>query len=256
MEHKRKKTIRTTPARWFFLCAAIFGLTAGCAQTASQALRRAQLPLRPVSTPEDSGWRFVQFRMDRPAEQTRWERDLLIAHRVIAPLIRAHDDEMGLWRFHRRSAEDQTGHQFSFLFYSSAAVADRVHQTVVDDPLVARMLSAGVIQKVITDDVDKNHRPNVGDTSDPEWSPVMKDNWPHYIMGVSRMWLGMVEQVSRESGIADDPTVGQLLVHYGQVNRQVTRIWRKEGYHALLHHLNAIYGYEALEYWEKHLKSF
>jgi hypothetical protein len=33
-------------------------------------------------------------------------------------------------------------------------------------------------------------------------------------------------------------------------------IWQQEGYHALLHHLNAIYGYEALVYWEKRWKSF
>lgn len=194
--------------------------------------------------------------MDRPAEKTRWEKDLLIAHQVTSPLIRAHDGDIELWRFHRRSADDETGHQFSFLFYTTAAVADRINQAVMDAPLVKGMLAEGVIQDVITDAVDHNDRPNVGDTSDPTWSPVMMDAWPHYIMGVSRMWLEMINAVSQELGIAKDPTLVQLLAHYERVNDEVTQIWQQEGYHALLHHLNAIYGYSALVYWEKRLKSF
>jgi hypothetical protein len=114
----------------------------------------------------------------------------------------------------------------------------------MDAPLVKGMLADGVIQDVITDAVDHNDRPNVGDTSDPTWSPVMKNAWPHYIMGVSRMWLEMIDAVSQERGIAKDPTLVQLLAHYERVNDEVTHIWQQEGYHALLHHLNAIYGYE------------
>jgi len=83
MEHKRKKPLRTGPARWLVLGAVIIGLTAGCAET--QSLRRPPLPAMQVPASEGYGWRFVRFRMDRPAEQTRWERDLLIAHRVVGP---------------------------------------------------------------------------------------------------------------------------------------------------------------------------
>ncbi|MEE4111987.1 MAG: hypothetical protein V2I40_04180 [Desulfobacteraceae bacterium] len=112
------------------------------------------------------------------------------------------------------------------------------------------------IQDVITDAVDQNDHPQVGDTSDPNWSPVMQKTWPYYIMGVSRMWLEMIDQISRENAMAADATVDELLKHYAQVNDAVNRIWQEEGYHALLHHLNAIYGYEALVYWEKRWKSF
>ncbi len=184
------------------------------------------------------------------------ERDLLLAHRVAAPLIFAHGGVIDLWRFHRRSAEDETGHQFSYLFFASAETADKINRTIRSDPLVEQLLSEGVVREVLTDAVDHNDHPNVGDTSDPKWSPVMQETWPHYIMGVSRMWLGMIDQVSRKKGIADDATVSELLEHYAQVNDEVTRLWQQEGYHALLHHLNAIYGYEALVYWEKRWKSF
>lgn len=164
MEHERKKPLRTNPARWLVLGAVIIGLTAGCAVTSSQTLRRPPLPAMQVPAPEDYGCRFVRFRMDRPAEQTRWEKDLLIAHRVVAPLIRANDDDIDMWRFHRRSAGDPTGHQFSFFFYTSAAVSERIHQAVMDDPLesalewfdalTAETLS-NTVHAIISDELEK-----------------------------------------------------------------------------------------------------
>lgn len=247
--------IRMISVRWLVLSTVFLWLTMGCAASIPQ-FPASPTPLAEAPDPQGSGWWVVRFKMDRPAEETRWERDLLIAHRIASPLIGAHEAHIDLWRFHRRSAADNTGHQFSFLFFTTADVADSINQVVLDDPLVRQMLADGVIQEVITDAVDHNDHPNVGDTSDPSWSPVMQNTWPYYIMGVSRMWLAMVDQVSRESGMAADATLGEMLEHYAQVNEAINRIWQQEGYHALLHHLNAIYGYEALVYWEKRWKSF
>jgi hypothetical protein len=175
------------------------------------------------------------------------ERDLLIAHRVVGPVIRANDGDIGLWRFHRRSAEDQAGHQFSFLFYTSAAVADRVHQAAMEDPLVARMLSAGVIRKVFTDAVDHERSPEYGGHQRPRTGRrSCRTTGPITSWGSAACGWEWSSRFPGNSGIADDATMEQLLVHYEQVNDRVTRIWKKEGYHALLHHLNAIYGYEAL----------
>ena len=247
--------IKTRSTPWRFLIAVFFCLTAGCAASIPQPPARPT-PLNEVIVPQGSGWWFVRFRMDRPSEETRWETDLLIAHRVASPVIGTHEAAIDLWRFHRRSAADNTGHQFSFLFFTTAKVADRINRVVLDDPLVKQMLADGMIREVITDAVDHNDHPNVGDTSDPNWSPVMQNTWPYYIMGVSRMWLAMIDQVSRENAMATDATLGEMVEHYAQVNDAINRIWQQEGYHALLHHLNAIYGYQALVYWEKRMKSF
>jgi hypothetical protein len=254
MKHEAKMT-KAISVRWLFLCVVCLWLTMGCAASVTHA-PASPTPLVQIPEPQERGWWFVRFRMDRPDEETRWERDLLIAHQVASPLIGVHEGEIELWRFHRRSAEDKTGHQFSFLLFATARVAERINQVVLDDPLVRRMLAEGVIQDVITDAVDHNTHPNVGDTSDPKWSPVMQNTWPYYIMGVSRMWLAMIDQVSREGGLAADATLGEMLEHYAQVDDAINRIWQQEGYHALLHHLNAIYGYKALVFWEKRWQSF
>ncbi|HSO21086.1 MAG TPA: hypothetical protein VLT88_16585 [Desulfosarcina sp.] len=191
--------------------------------------------------------------MPRTDGTTHWERDLLIAHRILAPVIAAQGDDIDLWRFHRRSADDGAGHQFSLIFYASAQTADEINRKVAADTLLEALLRAGVIDAVITDDVGRNDRPQVGDTSDASWSPVMQRTWPYYIMGVSRMWLAMIEALSGEVGTAGDV---DLQDHYREVNRRLTYIWQHEGQHALLHHLNAVFGYEAMLLRETRWKSF
>ena len=194
--------------------------------------------------------------MDFVDGETHWERDLMIAHRIIAPILKNHDQGIVLWRFHRRAAKDDTGHQFSFIFYSGAEQAEAINRQVTDVPLLASMLSNQLVREVLVDRVDNNTRPNIADTSDSQWSPVMQAAWPYYIMGVSRMWLEMIDQFSKQMGIADPTDLGLLTAHYTAVNDEVTTIWQQESYHALFHHLNAIYGYRPMIYWEKRLKTF
>lgn len=256
MKHKRKISARTCVTRWLIACVALLWLTAGCAGTSSQTASGPPLPHAVATVPDGDGWWSVRFKMDRPEKKTHWERDLLIAHRITAPLIRAYQADIELWRYHRRSAGDLKGHQFSFIFFASAETADQINRQVNADPLVEQLLSVGVVKSVLTDTVDHNDRQAVGDTSDPSWSVVMQDSWPYFIMGVSRMWLEMIDQVSKKVGFSDAPTCERLLEHYETVNVEVTHIWQNESYHALLHHLNAIFGYEAMIFSEKSWKSF
>jgi len=253
MKHKQK-TIQLQFSNMIVVFLLI-GLLAGCT-TASRPAPSTGTPARHVSLSEDQGWWRIRFRMDHADEEPHWERDLLIAHRIIAPILTAHAQQIHLWRFHRRSADDETGHQFSFLFYSKATQAQLINRQVMEVPLLSRMLDHQLVREVLVDQVDANARPNIEDTSDANWSPVMQVAWPHYIMGVSRMWLEMIDQLSMQTGTAGPLDLDQMIDHYSTINVEVTKIWQKEAYHALLHHLNAIYGYTPMIYWEKRLKAF
>ena len=144
------------------------------------------------------------------------------------------------------SAGDAKGHQFSFLFFASAETAGHIYRRVYADPLVEQLLSSQMVASVLTDPLDRNRHPTVGGVSDPKWSAIMQDNWPYYIMGVSRMWLGMIDEIARKIGVEAETTAENLLAYYEKVNEEVTHVWQSESYHALLHHLNAIFGYEAM----------
>ena len=88
--------------------------------------------------------------------------------------------------------------------------------------------------------------PGIGDTSDPNWSQSIQKNWPDYIMGVSRFWLGLINDAVAEAE-TDETDIEQLLQEYKQANETVTTLWQTEGEHALLHHLSAIFGYRPMQ---------
>jgi len=236
-------------------------LMLGCSLPSLQRQDQLHPPDVPSTGTNERGWWYIRFRMDRPGGETRWENDLLIAHRIVSPILSSTEKEIGLWRFHRRSNDDGAGHQFSFIFYSRPEMADRINRQVLNDPLLQKLIADGVIKTVLTDAVDRNTRTAISATSDSNWSPVMQNTWPYFIMGVSRMWLGMIAeiegQIESTAGTPEgDDRIPALIERYRTVNDQVTHIWQQEGYHALLHHLNAIYGYKPLIFWEKRWKAF
>ena len=102
-------------------------------------------------TPPQRGWWYARFQMEWPEnEDPRWHTDLILAHKVLSPVIAQHQEKIGLWRFHRRALRDQAGHQFAFIFYASPQVARQVFDQLNSDPFLEEMKAAGVLNKTIT----------------------------------------------------------------------------------------------------------
>jgi hypothetical protein len=196
---------------------------------------------------QERGWWSARFQMDWPeGTEPSWYVDALIAHRVISPALQKHKKEIDLWRFHRRAARDPGGHQFSFIFYSSPQTARAVLHSIQSDPDVSWMKSSGLVVRDSYDDPNNNSRPNIEDTSDKAWSgPVMR-SWPYFIMGVSEMWLKLIFEYAGQQNIQNDGflPLAEIQETYRQIHDSVEAAWEREGGHALLHHLNAIFGYK------------
>lgn len=199
-----------------------------------------------VSTEE--GWWRVSFAIARPAlDATQWHLDPLIAHQIVVPVLVKHEQHLIAWRFHRRAADDATGHQFSFIFFAHRAIADQVYADVQQNPTLIALKQSGRITQDSYTDTAAIARPLIDDTSDPSWSAEMQASWPIYINGVSQMWLTLVDIYARQIPAATgEESIDALEARYRQVNQKITSVWRQEGQHALLHHLNAIFGYEPL----------
>ena len=202
-----------------------------------------------ITTPSLNGWWCVRFQIRWPEnEGPLWHTDLILAHRVLSPMIAQYKDTIGLWRFHRRALRDQAGHQFSFLFYSTSQTAKRVFNQVNSDSFLEEMKANGIVMQDLYDDTISVARPHLEDTSDRRWSLPVQRSWPYYIMGVSEMWLHMISEiVDLKPADARPQSLQECLVFYKKVEESITEAWRKEGRHAFLHHLNAIFGYEALK---------
>jgi hypothetical protein len=217
-------------------------LVSGCVSTRAVG--------KPIQTNERKGcgWWLARIRVYWPeGEAPRWPMDLLLAHRVVAPILERHENVIPLWRFHRRAARDQWGHQFSFIFYSTSQTAKEVFHAMRTDQTLAELKTAGLVLSDDYDDTTHIAKPNLQDTSDKHWSPSLQKCWPYFIMGASRMWLALIDEAARARPCPpESASPWELKAYYGGVNDTVEAVWQKEGKHAFLHHLNAIFGYEPL----------
>jgi hypothetical protein len=206
----------------------------------------------------EKGWWYARFRIDWPPDtDPAWYVDLLLAHEVVSPVLDQYEKGISLWRFHRRAARDQTGHQFSFIFYGSKETAQEIYRAIRSSDLLEKLIAAHLVVDTIYDDTTAALRTDLGATSDPHWSSEIKRTWPFYIMGVSRMWLNLIDEVSKETLKERNlSNLDELLEGYRKVNQVIAEKWREEGSHAFLHHLNAIFGYEPLVVYERRLMNF
>ena len=230
---------------------------AGCSSLGRVQTREIQ-PLPPDVLPTGNGWWYARFRLNWPPNTDPiWYMDLYLAHQIILPLLQAHQNDIHLWRFHRRAARDGAGRQFSFIFYASPRTAQKIFQTLQSDPMAVNMKSGGVIDDIVCDNPAKITRPNIEDTSDKNWPVSIQKAWPYYVMGASQMWLNLIAQVADDDLKSDPPSsIEEIQAFYMQVNETVTDLWQKQGRHAFMHHLNALFGYEPLIYYEKRYLTF
>jgi hypothetical protein len=233
-------------------------MVAGCSsmgQIQTQMLK----PLHADTLPEtELGWWRARFHiLWGAAEAPSWNVDLILAHQIVLPILQQHKNAIVLWRFHRRAARDEHGHRFSFIFYASPATAFDIFHAFMNDPLLDRLKFTGLITRTVYDDPSVLAKPNIEDTTDRHWSDIVRRTWPYYIMGVSRMWLNMVSEIAVLQPDGDNiSTISELMAFYQGVNTTLSQMWAEEGRHAYLHHLNALFGYEPLIYYEKKMLIF
>jgi hypothetical protein len=224
-------------------------LITGCATFFRSSQAPPDLPagdLLEAHAAPDLAWWKARFRFSWPeGESPRWFMDLLVADRLIKPMLIEHRKAIALWRVHRRAIRDDAGHQFTFIFYADRASARRILEELGQDPVLVMLHDAAMLDSLVFDDPDGDPDTDLGATSDPHWSGELQTAWPYYIMGVSAMWLELIHEVS--DGVRPpDGSAASLEQYYRELDRRLDRIWENEAQHAMLHHLNAIFGYRPL----------
>ncbi len=229
---------------------------AGCATPAPPpATPPGALPAAPDSPAGTPEWWTVHVRMGwRGAEHVQWHLDALLAEQVFAPVIRRYGPALVLWRFHRRAAPDDLGHQVRFLYYADPAVAAQVTAAVGASAVLDRLRAGGHVSQVLLPVASDGAA--VEATSDQGWPESIQRAWPHFAMGVSANWLALIGEESARLGPPPAGDVSALVEHYRAVNGAVDRLWQDHALHAWLHHLNALYGYRALWLQERRLIRF
>lgn len=207
------------------------------------------VPQSIINTDENHYWWYASFKLawDGQAETLDLSKDLIIAHQLINPVLRDMNKNIKLWRFHRRAANDNAGHQFSFIFYADPQTAAQIFMHINHNPLTRQLIEEKIIAKVKLDNPEIPKRSKIEDTSDKSWSKNLQRSWPYYIMGVSVMWLDLLNREIDADKLAALASVTARMKYYHSVNANLTMLWKTQGEHAFYHHINAIFGYEPME---------
>ena len=238
------------------LLAMLLSLSA-CTRVVTIRAPANDLPPVPVTAAgnEDAWWRIAIIMRWDPEQTPDWHLDALLADQVYAPALSDAGSAISLWRFHRRAADDETGHRFSLLAYTNAVSADILYRQIREASVLQWLESDGRITSVSMSKVERPELPSVARSSDPAWPAEIQASWPWFIMGVSQTWLSLIREVAAEQPLAES-SPGMLLEHYRSVHERVTALWRDHGQHVYLHHLNALFGYQPLIIRETNLKRF
>jgi len=230
----------------------------GLAACASVEPPRAPLPQSAPDIPAGvAEWWSVRVRMESdPGEAVNWHVDALLADRVFAPIIERLGPSLALWRFHRRAAADETGHQLSFFFYADRDIAARVSTALDASALLESLRERDVVREIALPGAQASKGTDVAATSDPAWPVAIQRSWPYYIMGVSRGWLTLIAQVRAARPAPPSSAPDALLSEYAAINAKVNALWRAYAQHGYLHHLNALFGYQPLLIEERRLIRF
>ncbi len=228
------------------------------------------LPKIKIDSNEKRYWWYVWVKLVWPEEQQiqhiRWNMDVLLAHQIFKPILLDYADDIDLWRFHRRAARDEAGHRFSFIFYAREATANAILNNLAENSLIQKLVEANLVEKIYLHEANESPNSAIEATSDKNWSLAMQRAWPYFAMGVSQVWLSLIDQhvaSTMENGenslahnLSKHNDIEGLAAFYQQIDEKMVATWETEGGHALLHHLNALFGYGEVAIYERRMIRF
>lgn len=205
----------------------------------------------------DRFWWQLRIKLSWPeGDAPDFSRHLLIAEQLLLPVITEREQQLPLWRFHRRAGRDGAGHQFSLLFFTDETSATQINDTVNANPLTQWLIEQKMIEKTRFQKRSKEELGHLENTSDPNWPMEIQRSWPYFIMGASQTWLMLVQELSSEEPLSGTVDYPALLAHYRVVDAKLNAQWQDYAQHVYLHHLSAIFGYQPIKIRSSELKTF
>ncbi len=186
-------------------------------------------------------WHGFLFKISTSEGQApEWWVDIFLADTIVRHLLSEHGADITIWRVHRRAANDDIGHKFTFFAYVEDEVAEVLRQAVTEHESLRLLRDTGLLKEYSNNEIG----PNIDSTSDPNWPKEIKRAWPYFIQGVSHMILDLVAQLREQIDSSDDVSeIAQAKRVYSEVHQQLCTLWQLEGSHAFFHHINALFGY-------------
>jgi len=128
------------------------------------------------------------------------------------------------------------------LCYTEDENAALIQENLFNHPSVVFLEQNNILLNKLNDSPGSN----IEATSDTNWPIELQKSWPYYIMGVSEMLLNMIEQLKKLEAEFDNNDIKSIESHYTELNNKLNSVWRNDGSHAFLHHINALFSYSPI----------
>lgn len=175
----------------------------------------------------------------------------LIANEILGPIIERLEEDIVVYRFHRTFNQAEKSHPFRLKLYGPLSLGSAVGEYIQRHGLYQEVKALGLLELMENEDIAcqaVNGETQMKDDNDSSWPDEIKEVWPCYIHGVSRAWLGLVRLFAdKEKEKVPHVTFKQKIDLYTKVNGLVAERWISCGCPAMLHHLNAVFGYKHIQ---------
>lgn len=188
----------------------------------------------------------ISFRMKFPGKEVSHQQmwiDLFILDLIIKPIVQYFSsigefNQIAYWRVHRRSADDEAKHMFSFLCEMTEATLDKVVTMILCNDYYIELKKSGYMIALV------KRVENLRLSS--EWCNTMVTAWPIFANGMSQTLMVMIDYLKT----VEEPELNSFKdreEYYKSMHEKISSVWRVDGGHAFLHHLNAFFGYQGVE---------
>jgi len=172
--------------------------------------------------------------------------DLFVIDKVYRHLNKKYKYDYIANRFHRRSADDADGHQVSFLYFIDEDMISKIKRSFKNNATMKLLKQEGYVDHISFIEGD---RINIKDTSDPNWLSITQSAFVVYIMSVCDMIMVMLETLRDGYEITDKinyKDIDDIKKYYKYADSVLGYYLGRDGCHAYLHHLRAVFGYHPI----------
>ncbi len=181
--------------------------------------------------------------------------DLIIIDLWLRLTIEKFEKDIELWSFHRSDhpKDDKERQRLKINFYTSEKTANEIlafiknnesYTIIFDNFLDANYMKEINLEFIGTEENSKK----IEAISDKNWPIDIQKSWPYFITGACKMFINLITDIEdKYKNRIDKKNPKQLEEYYQKIEKEINQMWYEYGWHAFLHHLGAIFGYNFIK---------
>jgi len=174
--------------------------------------------------------------------------DVAIIDIIFRKIVFGFEDDITLWRFHRRCRSNDK-HELKLDIFCEDEVGEKIYTEISSFDISGHLSTVNITLAFDWPEKGNNYPTDASITHficEDYWSEEIKNTWPRFITYCSNWFLDILNEIKSNLNATqfDDFTnVAEILKQYDRINGRFNSLMELEGSHPLFHHIHAIIGY-------------